>query len=374
MPNLIYQNPIEHLAEPFAGMPFKSRLHLVPDVAQHVKSRGLLSGAELKSGYLPRNEKLDQILNQTAAALFLLLTAPIFFLVIILQKLSSPGPIFYKGPRFGKDKKIFEIYKFRTLLGSAKKLTNAQTLPRRNLSETKLGPYLRASRLDELPQLLNILRGEMVFFGPRPIRPEMERVYASEVPRYEERFTVKPGLVGLSQAIMTHETPKAARARFNGMCCRTHVNYLWMAGFVFYVGLCVLVKSARVVVQAIRDTTSPTGGHKWLRSGFSKPPKSRVEMTVNGQSYIGALCGVSDEVLQFVSTVPFPQGKNDLFLIRERRRGRIARVRVDAFLMTVTPVGLGQSGYAQYATYVSQSPLAVYMIERYFLRSAVVPS
>lgn len=352
----------------------QSKLRVVTGKALIAKPRGLLSGAELKTGYLPRNEAVDQVLNRGVAAVLIVLAAPLFLSIILLQRLTSREPVFYRGTRLGKNRIPFDIYKFRTLRGTARKLTSGQTLPRRNLTETRLGIYLRASRLDELPQLFNILRGEMVFFGPRPVRPELEALYRAEVSRHDERFIVRPGLVGLSQAIMSHETPKAIRARFNGMCCRTEVNYIHMAGFVTYVGFCVLRKSLRMVGEAASDALSPLGGHRWLQSGFCVPSRSRVEATVGGIPTVGALCGLSDEVMQFVSTIPVPPGRHKLTLVRERRNGRISRVVVDAEIQAVAPVGLGRSGFAQYATYRCNSRLSTYKIERYFLQSAVVPS
>lgn len=377
MADVVYSknaNAKDHISDDGISGSARQRLRLVADAQGGAKPRGLLSGVELKSGYLPKNEVVDQVFNRTMAALFIVLTSPLFLFVMLLQKLTAKGEIFYKGARYGKDKKLFYIYKFRTLQSGANKMTSKRTLPRRSNSETKLGLYLRASRLDELPQLLNILRGEMVFFGPRPIRPELEWYYANEVPQYETRFAVRPGLVGLAQAVMTHETPKAVRSRFNRMCCRTYVNYPRMMAIVGYVGICVMRKSVLVAGQAVRDMLSPLGGHRWLRSGFTSPPKSRVEMVVDDKTQVGALLGISDEVIQFVSTVPFPLGKTELTLVRQRRKGRITRVRIEAVVQAITPVGLGKPGYAHYATYLCRSQLSVCMVERYFLQSAVVPS
>ncbi len=347
------------------------RVATVPVEARERPTRGLLSGAELRSGYVPRNVALDQALNRAVAALLLVVLSPILLVIVLLQKATSRGAVLYRGQRLGKERAPFDIFKFRTLESSAAQLTADRTLPRRNRAETPIGHYLRSSRLDELPQLLNILRGEMAFFGPRPIRPEMEEYYLLEAPGSEVRFRVRPGLVGLAQAITSHETSKAVRARFNGMCCRTPVNYAGMAGVVAYVGFCVVRRTWAALFEAGRDALSPTRGHRWLRSGFASPTRSRVEMQVGERRLVAALCGVSDEILQFVSTQPFPAGVGRLELLREVREGRTIRVTVTARIVDIVPLGIGQVGYAHFANYDLESDFASYKIDRYFIGSSV---
>ncbi|MEZ5911944.1 MAG: sugar transferase [Paracoccaceae bacterium] len=350
-----------------------SKTALGVPVAARPRARGLLSGAELKSGYRPRSEFVDALFNRSLAALAMFAVLPMFVAVWLLVRLTSPGPVFYRGARLGRDRKIFHMYKFRTLEAGAGALTADKTLPRRNQLETPVGTYLRKSRLDELPQLLNILRGEMVLFGPRPIRPEMEWRYALEAPGYEARFDVRPGLVGLAQALMSHETPKAVRSRLNRLACRGHVNYLALTGFVFFVGLTVLRRTLGTATEALRDLRSPFAGQKWLRSGFSRTPGSRIEVVENGKIHVAAMNWMSDEIAQCVATQPLKPGSYDADLIRRSARGRIARVRVTLQVQSVLPLGLGQPGFAHFCSYRVNGAYSRYLVERYFLRSAVVP-
>ncbi|WP_052261745.1 sugar transferase [Leisingera sp. ANG-M1] len=349
------------------GGPFKTR----PVAAA---PRGLLSGAELRTGYAPANPWLDACVNRGLALLLLPLVSPLLLLIVLLQKMLVRGPVFYAGRRLGKDRKEFNILKFRTLSFKAGTVTRDQTLPRRSMTETRIGIYLRRSRLDELPQLFNILRGDMVFFGPRPIRPEIEDLYRKEVPGYEERFRIRPGLVGFAQALMTHETPKALRARFNRMCCRTPIRYGAAFGFLAYVGICVLSKSIRLAVSGLAGQFRPLAEHRWLRTGFNCPPDSRVELDEGNSTHVGAICGISDEVLQFVSTRPFPQGEHFVMLTRKRKSGRVCRLKVRAKIEHSEPVGIGQSGFANFATYSTTSMAARHFIERYLLQSSVISS
>lgn len=346
----------------------------VSDPFSGVKAKGLLSGAELRTGYAPSRPLLDAVINRGLALLLLPLASPLMLLIIIMQKLLVRGPVFYAGRRLGKDRKEFSILKFRTLSHSAETVTSDRTLPRRSMTETRIGLYLRRSRLDELPQLINILRGDMVFVGPRPIRPEIEDLYREEAPGYEERFRIRPGLVGFAQALMTHETPKNLRARFNRMCCRTPIRYRAAFGFLAYVGFCVLTKSARLALSGVADQFRPLAQHKWLRTGFNCPPDSKVELSAGNSTHVGAICGISDEIVQFVSTRPFPEGEHFLMLVRKRKSGRICRLRVRARIEHCEPVGIGRSGFANYATYSTTSRGARHFVERYLLQSSVISS
>lgn len=144
---------------------------------------------------------LKRTFDIVMASIGLILLSPYFLIVSLLIKLTSPGPIFYRGRRVGQHGRIFTMYKFRTMVVDAENVGPAVTYdddPR----ITRIGRLLRDARLDEFPQLWNILKGDMSFVGPRPEAPYYYERYTDEQKRI---FDVKPGLTGLTQIYFRHE-------------------------------------------------------------------------------------------------------------------------------------------------------------------------
>jgi lipopolysaccharide/colanic/teichoic acid biosynthesis glycosyltransferase len=164
------------------------------------------------------------VLNVAVAAIAVVLLSPVMLVVALMVKLTSPGPVIYSQPRVGLDRRapragvarsasrrksdaggrIFTILKFRTMhvaKSEAKQLWAAQDDPR----ITPIGRFLRASRLDELPQLFNVLKGDMNIVGPRPEQPTIFEELSQEVTRYRDRQKVLPGITGLAQVNLGYD-------------------------------------------------------------------------------------------------------------------------------------------------------------------------
>jgi len=141
-------------------------------------------------------EFLMRGLDTVGSVLALLVFLPAIILFFVLIKISSAGPVFYKQQRVGKDGRIFTLYKFRTMVKDAEKELGPVMASRDDPRVTKVGRILRMTRLDELPQLLNVLRGDMSLVGPRPERPHFVKQHKA---LHELRLAVKPGLTGLAQ-------------------------------------------------------------------------------------------------------------------------------------------------------------------------------
>jgi sugar transferase (PEP-CTERM system associated) len=133
------------------------------------------------------------------AALGLVLTLPFFPLIALIIKLDSPGPLFFSQVRVGSREKPFTLYKFRSMAQDAEKATGAVWAQKNDSRVTRVGQILRNSRIDELPQLYNVLMGNMSFIGPRPERPEFVEKLQNVIPYYSKRHFIKPGLTGWAQ-------------------------------------------------------------------------------------------------------------------------------------------------------------------------------
>jgi lipopolysaccharide/colanic/teichoic acid biosynthesis glycosyltransferase len=133
------------------------------------------------------------------AALLTIPAVPVIFLAALLVKLTSRGPAFYTQTRVGEDGRLFTIWKIRSMIHNCESLTGPRWSMPGDPRVTRIGALLRASHLDELPQLLNVLRGEMSLIGPRPERPEFVPELERELPGYWQRLTIRPGVTGLAQ-------------------------------------------------------------------------------------------------------------------------------------------------------------------------------
>ncbi len=169
-------------------------------------------------------ELVNRAVNVGLAGAAIVALAPVFVLVGLAVKLTSPGPIVYSQPRVGLDRRggrrngsgerrvsdlggsIFRIYKFRTMRVDAESGSGAVWATKRDARVTPIGEFLRQSRLDEIPQLFNVLRGEMNIVGPRPERPSIFRKLAAEIEQYPERQRARPGITGWAQINQAYDT------------------------------------------------------------------------------------------------------------------------------------------------------------------------
>jgi lipopolysaccharide/colanic/teichoic acid biosynthesis glycosyltransferase len=125
--------------------------------------------------------------------------SPLLFLIAFLVKISSPGPVFYLQKSVGEDGGHFTIFKFRTMVDNAEKGVGRIWALEEDPRRTRIGAFLRSKNLDELPQLINVFRGEMSLVGPRPERPHFVGKFKENIPRYMARHKIKSGLTGWAQ-------------------------------------------------------------------------------------------------------------------------------------------------------------------------------
>jgi lipopolysaccharide/colanic/teichoic acid biosynthesis glycosyltransferase len=154
-------------------------------------------------------------LDVLLSGLFLIVSLPLSLLLVAAVLATSGPPVFYRGERVGKGGRVFTMLKLRTLRRGAENrlgpYLGSELVERTRGEYTRIGRWLRATQLDEIPQLWNVLRGEMSFVGPRPIRPIFFEELAAELPTYWQRLVVRPGLTGLAQVRRGYETSMAEK-------------------------------------------------------------------------------------------------------------------------------------------------------------------
>jgi lipopolysaccharide/colanic/teichoic acid biosynthesis glycosyltransferase len=178
----------------------------------------LVQGYTRLAGESRRRGRVDvelRALDIALAGLLLVLASPLLLVIATVALVTSGLPVFYRGQRVGRAGRFFTIVKFRTLRRDAESrlgpYLGEELVRLTELEYTRVGRFLKASQLDELPQLWNVLRGDMSFVGPRPIRPRFFSELAHELPAYWQRLVVRPGLTGFAQVRRGYETSMAEK-------------------------------------------------------------------------------------------------------------------------------------------------------------------
>jgi lipopolysaccharide/colanic/teichoic acid biosynthesis glycosyltransferase len=189
---------IKHIDESAAQTPAQPQRGRAPEPATFILLLSGLSGVILRFAH-KSFDKFKRCLDYFFSIAGLTITSPLVAFAAFMIKLESPGPIIYKQNRVGLNGKVFRIYKLRTMRADAEKGTGAVWAKANDPRITSIGRILRKTRIDEIPQLFNVIKGEMSIVGPRPERPEIVRDLKVLIHDYERRLAVKPGITGLAQ-------------------------------------------------------------------------------------------------------------------------------------------------------------------------------
>ena len=195
-------------------------------------------------GYLTAKRVLDIV----ASVCGLIICSPIFLAVAIAIKIQDGGPVFYRQKRLTLNGKPFYLTKFRSMVVNAESATGAVLAGKSDSRITKVGAFLRATRIDELPQLLNILNGDMTLVGPRPERPEFYQKYCAEYPEFAYRLRAKAGLTGYAQLYGKYNTTFADKALLD-MYYIQKASFLWDLQLIFYTLKIIFVKESTEGVE-----------------------------------------------------------------------------------------------------------------------------
>lgn len=190
---------------------------------------------EMKSGYFGK-----RLFDLVLSALFLVLLSPVFVITAVCIKLEDGGPVFYKQKRCTKNGREFEILKFRSMVVNAEE-NGAMPCTDHDVRVTKIGRLIRATRIDELPQIINILKNDMSFVGPRPERVEHIEKYINEMPEFSYRFRVNGGLTGYAQVWGKYNTSAYDKLRY---------DLMYIENQSFYLDFKILVLTFRTVFKS----------------------------------------------------------------------------------------------------------------------------
>jgi lipopolysaccharide/colanic/teichoic acid biosynthesis glycosyltransferase len=174
---------------------------------------------------------IKRLFDASLSGVGLLISTPLWLVIPVAIKLEDGGPVFFHQERVGLDGRVFLALKFRSMRPDAEQLTGPVQATENDPRVTRVGRLLRATAMDELPQLVNILRGDMSFVGPRPLRPgevdvrgDGQLVALEEIPGYRERHAVRPGLTGLTQVYAPRDISRTSKFRLDRL-------YMKRAGF-----------------------------------------------------------------------------------------------------------------------------------------------
>ncbi len=188
----------------------------------------------------PEQRSIKRLIDVAGALALLFATSPVLALACVLVKLTSRGPALYRQTRVGANGRTYCLWKVRTMVENAERETGPVLATKADARVTPVGRYLRATRIDELPQLFNVLVGEMSLVGPRPERPEFVRVLKERLPGYEFRLAVKPGITGLAQVYGRYSTAPQAKLRF---------DLMYIYGYSLLLDMKILCKTVLTVLQ-----------------------------------------------------------------------------------------------------------------------------
>jgi undecaprenyl phosphate N,N'-diacetylbacillosamine 1-phosphate transferase len=180
---------------------------------------------------------IKRSIDVIAAIIALLLSSPVFLCIAIAIKLTSRGPVFFRQDRLGKDASIFKLYKFRTMIVGAINIGKGLSVTEKDPRITSVGTFLRKTSLDEIPQLINVLKGDISFVGPRPTVPQHLEYYGEFE---KKRLEVKPGITGLAMVKGRASIPWSKRIEYD-------VEYV--DNFSLWLDLKILLQTIWVVIR-----------------------------------------------------------------------------------------------------------------------------
>lgn len=340
---------------------------------------------EVASGRIPAF--IDRTVNLTLACLLAVPSTLVVIFIYVLYLLFEERPrprFFYSGARLGRNRKPYMMYKIRTLRDDPQFENEGVILPPGSHRELKLGKFLRDSRLDELPQLWNVIRGEMTLVGPRPVRPVVYEQLCKEIPNLDYRFQVKPGLTGYAQFLTPSHTPKRIRFAIDNYFVaqgrhlgRNLILIVWTVWVVFRKSAQDIIhrtvtmwkmfsKRGRVADQ--RELPRYRNKQIWIQlrdMGFS-----------NDKQPLIPIFDINYHAVSFVSDQNLQDGQTLYFYLagcKECEKGQMTKkARCCGYVYKTHPVPDGSADSTRYVVfYEPVSPRHRYLVDHYVLHETV---
>ncbi|HFI0054594.1 TPA: sugar transferase [Streptococcus suis] len=183
-----------------------------------------------------------RVLDILISATLLCLLSPIILLTALAIKLESKGPVFYKQDRITLGNKVFQILKFRSMVNNAEERTGPVLAKKNDSRVTRVGRFIRTTRIDEIPQFINVLKGEMSIIGPRPERPNFVEEFSATNPFYSLRHNVRAGITGYAQVYGTYTSNFESKLKF---------DLLYIKGYSFYLDIKLLLNTILIVFNKL---------------------------------------------------------------------------------------------------------------------------
>lgn len=339
-------------------------------------------------GYVKASLLLYRLFTIVFSSLFLIATSPLLIVVSLAILALDGWPIFYVGTRLGMGKKPFHMFKFRTLIRDANKHIGANlfrySLETNRSLLTRTGKFLRETRIDEIPQFINTLRGDMDLLGPRPIRPEQYELLCRNIPGFDIQFTVRPGLIGYSQLFTPHTSPKRIRSLFDHQFIlkkhRYSLELVLVISSLFLIGVKLLEYIFKVSTslasasvhrrqeQRALARVSPEGVKVYIRSHGAAPTAPPIEAMLDD---------ANEEALALSTPAALPEGRLDLEIKVPSYRLRLKRkilktIRCSGTVYYVkTAVGGKSNNYV--VKCLPTSNLNYYLMHQYLMQGSVLP-
>ncbi len=212
--------------------------------------------------------KLKRVMDVSVAIVGLLLSLPITLLAMLLVKMDSPGPVFYRQRRCGIDGVTYTLMKFRSMRQDAEAASGAVWAGQSDSRVTRVGKFLRTWRVDEVPQLINVLRGDMSLVGPRPERPEFVETLAAAIPFYKERLLVPPGITGWAQVKFPYAASLDASRR------KLQYDLYYIKHMSLFLDVLILLRTFKTIIVGLRHSGGEAegGGSSESSSGACAVP------------------------------------------------------------------------------------------------------